>query len=344
MRDVVIIGAGVSGLTAAWRLQEAGLDVLVLEARARIGGRTWSPEMAGACFDLGATWVWDHEASVHALLKTLNIETFDGHADLKDLYEADGGGIQKTSLPRSWSPERRIVGGAERIAAALAARVNSVMLGQAVRTIVPHGDHLQVDLDGQSFKAKYVIAALPPALLGDSIRLVGIADSTLEVFRRTPVWMGDIAKVVAVYEHSFWRKSGLSGRVFSHIGPMMEIHELSGHEDEAGAALFGFFPKPQSQSVDLEAQARAQLIRLFGEEAASPIALRVHAWWDDRETVPLRPLRPHPPLLGHEALRRPHYGGRFHLASTETAAVNAGHIDGAVSRAMEVTDRIIHAA
>ena len=40
--DVIIIGAGVSGLSAAKLLKENGLDVVVLEARNRVGGRTWT--------------------------------------------------------------------------------------------------------------------------------------------------------------------------------------------------------------------------------------------------------------------------------------------------------------
>jgi phytoene dehydrogenase-like protein len=37
----VVIGAGLSGLTAALRLEHAGVDLLVLEARDRVGGRAW---------------------------------------------------------------------------------------------------------------------------------------------------------------------------------------------------------------------------------------------------------------------------------------------------------------
>ena len=44
--DVIVIGAGISGLCAAKLLKENGLDVLVLEARNRVGGRTWTVKVS----------------------------------------------------------------------------------------------------------------------------------------------------------------------------------------------------------------------------------------------------------------------------------------------------------
>ena len=55
--DVVVIGAGFAGLVAARELGAAGLDVLVLEARDRIGGRTWTDHRFGLELEMGANWV-----------------------------------------------------------------------------------------------------------------------------------------------------------------------------------------------------------------------------------------------------------------------------------------------
>ncbi|MCD1145362.1 FAD-dependent oxidoreductase [Kocuria sp. LUK] len=55
--DVVVIGAGFAGLTAARELSQRGHTVTVLEARDRIGGRTWLEDRMGRSLELGGTWV-----------------------------------------------------------------------------------------------------------------------------------------------------------------------------------------------------------------------------------------------------------------------------------------------
>jgi monoamine oxidase len=60
---IVVIGAGMAGLAAARRLADAGVDVTVLEARERVGGRTWTDTTLGVPIDLGAAWIHGPEGN-----------------------------------------------------------------------------------------------------------------------------------------------------------------------------------------------------------------------------------------------------------------------------------------
>ncbi|WP_409466146.1 flavin monoamine oxidase family protein [Amycolatopsis sp. GA6-003] len=65
--DVVVVGAGFAGLSAAERLVSTGQSVLVLEGRDRVGGRSLSGEVAGVRVDLGATWVSRRHTAIRDL-------------------------------------------------------------------------------------------------------------------------------------------------------------------------------------------------------------------------------------------------------------------------------------
>lgn len=53
----IVVGAGMAGIMAARTLVQAGREVLVLEARDRVGGRTWTDHTLGTAVDLGAAWI-----------------------------------------------------------------------------------------------------------------------------------------------------------------------------------------------------------------------------------------------------------------------------------------------
>ncbi len=74
--DVVVIGAGLSGLTAARRLREGGASVTVVEARDRVGGRTLSRRLGRDVIDLGAQWIGPTQDRVARLADELGVQTF----------------------------------------------------------------------------------------------------------------------------------------------------------------------------------------------------------------------------------------------------------------------------
>ena len=61
-----MVGAGIAGLTPRPSSPRAGTDVAVLEARDRVGGRTWNTEIGGEANELGGQWVAPYQSAMHA--------------------------------------------------------------------------------------------------------------------------------------------------------------------------------------------------------------------------------------------------------------------------------------
>lgn len=77
--DVVIVGAGFAGLSTADRLTSKGVSVLVVEGRDRVGGRSYTGEVAGVKVDLGATWVAKRHTAVRDLMERLGCSLTPQH-------------------------------------------------------------------------------------------------------------------------------------------------------------------------------------------------------------------------------------------------------------------------
>ncbi|AXT85617.1 putrescine oxidase [Aeromicrobium sp. A1-2] len=84
--DVLVVGAGATGLSAAYALGAGGRSVVVLESRDRVGGRLWTDEVDGVDLEIGGQWVSPDQEALLAMLDELGLETFERHREGESVY------------------------------------------------------------------------------------------------------------------------------------------------------------------------------------------------------------------------------------------------------------------
>ena len=298
--DVAIVGAGLSGLHTACRLNKLGISFQLLEARDRLGGRILSQSMGDAnqlAFDLGPSWFWPGQQYMHDLIQELDLLSFvfpqssQGAAIYEDAQGVIRHGIDGLSMQGAY----RIKGGMRKIINALAGKIpnDSIQQQAIVKQIVKHSDHLEVNyaMNGtlKSLQCQTVVLAIPPRVAIQLIEFTpAYSEQRLKVLNNISTWMAGHEKYVAVYDKPFWVRNGFSGDAFSHRGPLQEIHDAS--LDEVGPyALFGFSGMPpkfrEQQRDEFQQAAIKQLVRLFGEQAADTQAIYFKNWASDEFTA-----------------------------------------------------------
>lgn len=88
--DVVVVGAGLAGLITARELSTAGLKVVVLEARNRVGGRVWTDERLGRRLDLGGSWLHWLQPHVWAEVQRYGLPVGRGPRSVETFWVGDG--------------------------------------------------------------------------------------------------------------------------------------------------------------------------------------------------------------------------------------------------------------
>ncbi|MEN0005239.1 MAG: NAD(P)/FAD-dependent oxidoreductase [Bacteroidota bacterium] len=338
--DLLIIGAGLTGLSLAYFLRNSGLKIHLLEARERVGGRIHTLYPVGqAPLEMGATWLGKKHTALVSLLDELGIATFEQQLGGRAIYEPiSTSPHQLVQLPANDEPSYRISGGTTALIKHLAKAIPpaQLQLGTVVQRIKRTESGVEVISNRGTFTAKKVVSTLPPNLLASTIAFEPALPSSLQaVMHQTHTWMGDSIKISLSYTQPFWRKPPLSGTVVSNVGPIPELYDHANVEDTA-YALKGFlngayFSATKAQRLQLVLR---QLEKYYGSQVRDFIAYEEAVWREEPYTfAPYQhPILPHQ-NGGHELYQRSYWDNRLFIAGSETARAFPGYMNGAVQSA-----------
>ncbi len=354
-KEALIIGGGMSGLAAAWQLRRASIDVMLIEARDRIGGRVLTvdndPLAESANCDLGPSWFWSGQPLIANILKQLAIPAYEQYSTGKVLHQSSDGNMQVMPGPSPMAGALRIEGGIGNVATSIARQIEpeGILLSHVARSVSRVGELVEVTCETpsgiQKFTADKLAITIPPRLAAHLEFTPKLPESASSLLKATPTWMAGHAKFFAVYDHPFWREKGLSGSAFSRRGPLAEIHDAS-PSSEKQFCLFGFVgfdaqARASIGHVQLEGLAIAQLATIFGKEAASPVATQYQDWSQEEFTAAESDRVPQTrhPQYGLELDVGPEWRDRLFFTGSEASHVNGGLIEGALESAYSFVTR-----
>jgi monoamine oxidase len=356
-----IVGGGVAGLYAAWLLERAGRDCVLLEGRDRFGGRLLGVRLGEAdapadpgTFDLGATWYWPAmQPTLAALFDELGLQSFPQHAEGEIVVEGQPGQTRRMRDFDGSPPAMRLAGGMASLLRALRSTLNPdrLLAGRRVHALTLTDRGIVIDTrdavgGGAAVEVDRVLLAVPPRLARSTLRFdAPLPDGVAAHWAATDTWMAPHAKYLAVYPEPFWRSRGLSGGARSRSGPMVEVHDAS--DREGLGALFGFVGVPAAHrarvpEADLRQACRVQLGRLFGPQAADPIRDWLQDWSREPFTATAADLLADG-QHGHGAAQVEDgaWSGRLVGIASEWSGEFPGYIAGAIDAARLGVERVL---
>lgn len=337
---IIIVGAGLSGLTLAYLFLKHGIKVTILEASQRAGGRIQT--IAGNLetpLELGATWFSDQHSHMLGLLDELGLAKFPQYAEGICLFQTKSfEPPQEFYVPASDTPSYRIAGGTQKLTDTLLNRLPdaSVLFDHKVISVKQCDNEIEIETSkGIVQRADKVVICMPPQLAGKAIRFLPVLPQDMMTLLPTvQTWMAGAIKFVVEYENPFWREKGYSGMLYSHAGIITEMYDHTNFERNK----YGFtgFLNGGATSFSFETRREVvlkQLSLLLGPQAES-ISLYMDKIWSDEFIIENNQFiqMPHQ-HNGHPLLQESFYKGTLYFCGTETATIHAGYMEGAIQSA-----------
>jgi len=345
--EILIIGAGLTGLTIAYLLKKQNIDFTLVEARNRLGGRILThSENDTAPQEMGATWFNSQHTFFKDFLDTLGIEFFEQYIGAHAIFEQEANTAPLLyKMPKNSDKSFRIKGGTFKLIEKLASfiDVKIIHLNQPVKSIRLENERLTINAE-QQFICKKAISTLPPNLFVQHITThPKLPKEVIDIAQQTQTWMGESIKVALSYSKPFWRGKNLSGTIFSNVGPIPEMYDHSNFEFNK-YALMGFLNNnfanlKKAERLDLVLM---QLSKYFGAQARNYLSYQEQVWKDEKHTYTAYEnfVLPHQ-NNGHPIYKSSFLHNRLFLAGTETASQFGGYMEGAIRNAFEITESII---
>jgi monoamine oxidase len=341
----IIIGAGLSGLLTAYRLQQSGLPYKILEARDRVGGRVNTVSTDdGTRVEMGATWFGSQHQYLIALLDELGLSGYEQYMNGTAFFQPFSTSPAEAIKIPGQPPSYRIKGGTSQIITTLLQKLDhkNILLNQSVKEIRSSKKGVTVTAR-EVCDADRVVLCLPPKLWAKNISILPELPSELvQTALQTQTWMEDSIKVALTYARPFWQEKNLSGTLFSNTGPITEFYDHS-NQERSKYALCGFVNSSYSQLSDADRHTAVmdQLCSVFGAKAMEFIDYEECVWSREGNTFAASETSHYPHQNnGNPIFRQSYMEGRLLLSGSETASAYPGYMDGAVHSANEAARKI----
>lgn len=348
-KRIIIIGAGLTGLSLAYELKKKGFQSLIVEGRNRIGGRIETIKgNQNTPMEMGATWFGKKHQTLVSFLEELNISFFKQYNSGIALFETMSfAPPQKFTIPASEEPSFRIQGGSESIIKKLTQEVGNenIQLNTSISKIIKQDNYILLKTSSDvEYKCDIVISTLPPKLFAANIECTPtLPDSTLDILKHTQSWMESSVKFSVEYTSPFWRKKGMSGMAFSQSSIIPEMYDHCNFEENK-FALKGFL---NGSVANYNSEKREQMViqtlkKFFGADAENHIGYFDKIWEREEFTYSDSPqFLPSHYNNGHAIYQSAIWGNQLWLAGTETSPKFGGYMEGAIFSAKQTAEKII---